>query len=116
MRRMGLITRITRELDPAASPDGVLLTRCASVRYLSAVHRELPWTKSGLSGSIFEIANPARPGTRRVVRSGLVDTGAELSWVPADLLESIGIERYSRWSFRQANGTVLERWVGAAFI
>jgi predicted aspartyl protease len=64
----------------------------------------------------FEIENPARSGTRCVVRSALVDTGAELSWIPADLLESLGIERYSRWRFRQANGTVLERWVGAAFV
>ncbi|MEO7086798.1 MAG: aspartyl protease [Gemmatimonadaceae bacterium] len=46
----------------------------------------------------------------------LVDTGAELSWIPADVLESLGIERYSVWRFRQANGTVLERWTGAAFV
>jgi predicted aspartyl protease len=63
-----------------------------------------------------EIENPARPGERRLVRSVLVDTGAELSWVPAPLLESLGIERYSKWRFRQADGTVLERWVGAAFV
>ena len=45
-----------------------------------------------------------------------VDTGAELSWVPADVLESLGIERYTTLRFRQADGTVLERWTGAAFI
>ena len=33
-----------------------------------------------------EIENPARPGERRAVRSVLVDTGAELSWVPAEVL------------------------------
>jgi predicted aspartyl protease len=63
-----------------------------------------------------EIENPARPGTPRKLDEVLVDTGAELSWVPADVLESLGIERYSRWQFRQADGTVLERWTGAAFI
>jgi predicted aspartyl protease len=63
-----------------------------------------------------EIENPARPGERRTLRSVLVDTGAELSWVPADALESLGIERYSKWHFRQADGTVLERWAGAALI
>lgn len=63
-----------------------------------------------------EIENPARPGERRGLTSVLVDTGAELSWFPAPLLESIGIERYKSLRFRQADGTILERWVGAAFV
>jgi predicted aspartyl protease len=63
-----------------------------------------------------EIENPRQPGAKRALRSVLVDTGAELSWVPADVLESLGIERRSRWQFRQANGTVLERWTGPAFV
>ena len=33
-----------------------------------------------------ELENPARPGQRRTVRSVLVDTGAGLSWVPAEVL------------------------------
>ena len=63
-----------------------------------------------------EIENPARPGARRKLDAVLVDTGAELSWVLSDVLDSLGIERYSRWRFRQADGTVLSRWTGAAFI
>ena len=63
-----------------------------------------------------EIENPARPGERRKLRSVLVDTGAELSWVPAEVLEFLGIERYSKSHFRQADGTILERWVGGAFV
>ena len=63
-----------------------------------------------------EVENPARPGERRRVEHVLVDTGAELSWIPADVLEALGIERFSKLRFRQANGTVLERWVGPAFI
>jgi predicted aspartyl protease len=63
-----------------------------------------------------ELENPARPGDRRVVRAVLVDTGAELSWIPARVLESLGIERYEARRFRQADGTVIERWTGAAFI
>jgi predicted aspartyl protease len=59
-----------------------------------------------------EIENPARPGERRTLRSVLVDTGAELSWVPGELLESLGVERNNQWRFRQADGTVLERWTG----
>ena len=63
-----------------------------------------------------EVENPARPGTRRRVERVLVDTGAELSWIPADVLEALGIERYSRLRFRQASGSIVERWVGPAFI
>ena len=63
-----------------------------------------------------EIENPAKPGERRRLESVLVDTGAELSWVPAPVLESLGIERYNKWRFRQADGTILERWAGPAFV
>ncbi|HMH86598.1 MAG TPA: hypothetical protein VK529_11680 [Gemmatimonadaceae bacterium] len=63
-----------------------------------------------------EIENPARPGERRTLTSVLVDTGAELSWMPAATLESLAIERYKKWRFRQADGTILERWVGGACV
>jgi len=63
-----------------------------------------------------DIENPGRPGERRTLRSVLVDTGAEWSWVPADVLESLGIERYNKRHFRQADGTILERWAGGAYI
>ncbi len=59
-----------------------------------------------------EIENPARPGERRLVRSVLVDTGAELSWVPKSVLEALGVEQNRKWYFRQPDGTVLERWTG----
>ena len=61
-----------------------------------------------------EIENPARPGERRIVRSVLVDTGAELTWVPANVLEMLGVERLKPWRFRQADGSILERWAGSA--
>lgn len=63
-----------------------------------------------------ELENPARPGDKRLIRSVLVDTGAELSWVPAEVLESLGIERNNQWRFRQANGTILERWTGTVSV
>lgn len=63
-----------------------------------------------------DIENPARPGERRSVRAALVDTGAELSWVPAEILKSLGIERNNKWLFRQADGTILERWTGSVLI
>lgn len=63
-----------------------------------------------------EVENPVRPGERLLVRSVLVDTGAELSWLPASILESLGIERHATWRFRQADGTVLERRTGLAWL
>src|SRR5690242_21791924 len=63
-----------------------------------------------------EIENPARPGDRRTLRSVLVDTGAELSWVPAEVLESLGVERNNKWLFRQADGSILERWTGTVVV
>ena len=63
-----------------------------------------------------EIENPARPGERRVIRAALVDSGAELSWVPGSVLEALGVEHNRKEYFRQADGTVLERWTGIVII
>lgn len=63
-----------------------------------------------------EIENPERPGERRSLPSVLVDTGAELSWFPSSVLEELGIRRHRVWRFRQANGTVLERWTGPVYV
>jgi predicted aspartyl protease len=63
-----------------------------------------------------EIENPARPNVRRTVHAALVDTGAELTWVPSALLEKLGIARHKLLRFRQADGTVLARWTGVAIV
>ena len=63
-----------------------------------------------------EIENPPAPGPRAVLRDVLVDTAAELSWFPAEVLESLGIKRRKESRFRQADGTILTRWTGPAFI
>lgn len=63
-----------------------------------------------------EIENPQRPGERRALRSVLVDTGAELSWFPASILDTLAVQRRKLWRFRQADGSVLERWSGPAFL
>ena len=46
----------------------------------------------------------------------LVDTGAERSWFPGAILESLGIQRRKLVLFRQADGTALERWTAPAFV
>ena len=58
-----------------------------------------------------EVESPITTARRRL--SGvLVDSGAELSWIPSQTLEELGIRRRKVWHFRQADGTVLERWTG----
>ncbi len=63
-----------------------------------------------------EVANPAQPHKRELIRMVLVDTGAALSWFPASVLQSLGITRLKEWHFRQADGTMLSRWTGSAMV
>jgi predicted aspartyl protease len=60
-----------------------------------------------------EIENAVRPGERQMLSAVLVDTGAEFSWFPARVLESLGVERIKLWHFRRADGSVLARRTGA---
>lgn len=73
-------------------------------------------TDMGTFRTDVELENAARPGARLRLAGVLVDTGAELSWFPSQTLESLGIERCKQARFRQANGTILTRWTGPAWI
>jgi clan AA aspartic protease len=46
----------------------------------------------------------------------LVDTGAFYTWVPASILQGIGIEPHTTRSFVIANGERIERRVGRAWV
>lgn len=61
-----------------------------------------------------QIENPAAPGRRLTIPSALVDTGSELTWVPAAELESLGIGRDKELRFILADGRILTRSVGVA--
>jgi len=50
------------------------------------------------------IENPLARGRRHELPETLVDTGAELTWAPALVLESLGIARQKRLGFRTADG------------
>ena len=63
-----------------------------------------------------EIENAARPGARHAVRDLLVDTGSELTWIPGEVLVSFGVLRFKQLRFRQATGTIVERWTGVAMV
>ena len=63
-----------------------------------------------------EVADPSRRNDRAHLTAVLIDTGAELSWFPGRVLESLGIGRVKLVRFRQADGSALERWTGAAMV
>jgi len=63
-----------------------------------------------------ELENHARPGERRRLSGVLVDTGSELSWAPASVLEELGVERRKVARFQQADGSVLVRDIGFVVI
>lgn len=63
-----------------------------------------------------DIANPAQREQRVRLSDVLVDTGAELSWVPTAVLEALGVAREHTKRFRQATGEVVERWTGIAAV
>src|SRR6266853_4615194 len=50
------------------------------------------------------IENPLRRGDLRTLTDTLVDTGAELTWAPRAVLESLGITRQKTLGFRTADG------------
>jgi hypothetical protein len=63
-----------------------------------------------------EIENLAHPGARRLLQAVLVDANAALSWFPAHILESLGVERRKVLQFRQPDGAVFSRWTGGASV
>jgi clan AA aspartic protease len=62
------------------------------------------------------IENAERRGEMRTVDDALVDTGSEYTWVPADLLKSLGIRPEHTQRFVVADGRQLERQVGIAIV
>jgi predicted aspartyl protease len=64
--------------------------------------------------TFFNIVEPTRTA---VVQQMLVDTGSEATWVPAKVLDSIGVKRVKKdRAFAMANGQVITRTVGYAML
>jgi predicted aspartyl protease len=62
------------------------------------------------------VENPARRGELRTLVEVLVDTGSELTWIPRQILEELGIAAERRYKFVLADGRMLERDVGYAIV
>ena len=62
------------------------------------------------------IESAERRGDMQSVDDALVDTGSEYTWVPADVLTSLGIRPEHTQRFIVADGRRLERPVGIAIV
>lgn len=70
----------------------------------------------GTFRTTIQIASHARPDELRELPDALVDTGSELTWVPREILESLGVQPMKVLHFRVADGRTLERQIGYAII
>lgn len=67
----------------------------------------------GIFRTTMGVENPLRPDVIEWLHEVLVDTGSELSWVPTDVLERLGVtRRKEREWFQMANGGALVRSIG----
>lgn len=60
--------------------------------------------------------NPKDETRRTAPIEALVDTGSELTWLPADVLDAIGIDRRRQRTFHTATRQVVVRDVGYAIL
>lgn len=59
---------------------------------------------------------PLDQKARRTVEDALVDTGSEYTWVPAPILDSLGVKPAITLAFRLADGRPLERPLGMVIV
>lgn len=70
----------------------------------------------GIFRTTIAVAHPSRPAERRTLTDVMVDTGSEYNWIPRTLLEELGVEPVRIDRFETADGRVLERQVGFAWL
>jgi predicted aspartyl protease len=73
-------------------------------------------TDMGTFRTSLAVENPARRGELHALADVLVDTGSELTWIPRQILEELGIRAERRYQFMLADVRVLERDVGYAIV
>jgi len=78
--------------------------------------RAIVSTAMGIFRTTVGVASLVNRGAVQYMHGVSVDTGAELTWVPAPVLESLGVKREKARRFKLANGTVVRRDVGFAFV
>ena len=77
---------------------------------------ELTVDAMGILYTSMQIEHPGQRGRVSAPLRALVDTGAELSWAPAAVLESLGVAREKRTAFTRADGGTMTRDIGYALV
>ena len=62
------------------------------------------------------VESPANRGSVVTLRDVMVDTGSEYTWVPASLLEQLGIMAEREARFETADGRAITRPIGYAIV
>jgi predicted aspartyl protease len=70
----------------------------------------------GTFRTTISIENPLKRGDVRSLVDTLVDTGAELTWAPREMLEALAIAPQKRLGFRAADGRAIYRDIGYAIV
>ena len=70
----------------------------------------------GILRTTIGVESHQRRGDVRDLPETLVDTGSEYSWIPRDLLESLGVGVERALRFRTADGRVVHRVMGYAIV
>jgi predicted aspartyl protease len=73
-------------------------------------------TDVGILRATIGVESHQRRGDVRELPDTLVDTGSEYSWIPRQVLESLGIPVERAQRFRMADGRVVHRVMGYAII
>lgn len=73
--------------------------------------------RMGTFRTTIEIENVAHRGRKESIPGALVDTGSECTWIPAPILEGLGVRREKTdMTFVVANGQSIVRSVGFAIV
>ncbi len=70
----------------------------------------------GIFRTTIRVAHLARPTDQMELADVMVDTGSEYNWIPASVLEQLGIEPERIDRFETADGRVLERPIAFALV
>ena len=73
-------------------------------------------TDTGIFRTTIGVEHITENGVITELPDTLVDTGSEFTWVPATILEALGIPRRRRQGFELADGSVITRDMGHAMV
>jgi len=72
--------------------------------------------KMGILRTAVGIENISQSGPVHQLPETMVDTGSEFTWVPREVLESLGVRVQRRQKFVLADGSTVEREMGYAIV